>query len=228
MLHSTGANNTKLSRYVQPDDGRLGDNPYNNDWNQAKPGGRQVCVHGFIGKLKDGSIATYQTLPWDYKGWHSGGGFLGNANNQGYIGVEICEDSLTDAAYFNAVYKEAVELFAMLCEKFSIKPVSPYVICHCEGNKLGIASNHGDVMHWFSKHGKTMDMFRADVANKLGYTAKLIAQPKTEEKADTKGIKVGDKVKITDGATYGGSANGRAVPSWVIKRFLTVAQIKKA
>ena len=38
------------------------------------------------------------------------------------------------------------------------------VICHQEGYRRGIASNHGDVLHWFPKFGKTMDDFRADVA----------------------------------------------------------------
>ena len=38
------------------------------------------------------------------------------------------------------------------------------VICHQDGYRLGIASNHGDVYNWFPKHGKTMDDFRADVA----------------------------------------------------------------
>lgn len=122
MVHSTGANNPTLRRYVGPDDGLLGANQYGNHWNTYRPGGRQVCVHGFIGKLKDGSIATYQTLPWDMVGWHSGGGKKGSANNMGYIGFEICEDGLTDAAYFNAVYKEAVELCAMLCKTYGIKP----------------------------------------------------------------------------------------------------------
>ena len=28
---------------------------------------------------------------------------------------------------------------------------------------MGIASNHADVMHWFPKHRKSMDTFRADV-----------------------------------------------------------------
>src|SRR5574344_147235 len=103
MVHSTGANNPNLKRYVGPDDGLLGVNQYNNHWNTAKPGGREVCVHAFIGKLKDGSIAAYQTLPWDMVGWHSGSGSLGyanNANNTGYVGFEICEDGLTDASYF--------------------------------------------------------------------------------------------------------------------------------
>lgn len=157
MLHSTGANNTKLSRYVGPDDGLLGSNPYNNHWNQPRPDGRQVCVHGFIGKLKDGSIATYQTLPWTVRGWHAGG----TANNT-HIGVEICEDGLTDSTYFNSVYKEAVDLFAYLCKQYSLNPLTQ-IICHAEGYQEGIASNHGDVLYWFKKHGKTMDDFRKAV-----------------------------------------------------------------
>ncbi len=68
--HSTGANNPNLKRYVGPDDGLLGKNQYNNHWNQ--PMSRRVCVHAFIGKLADGSIATYQTLPWTMRGWHAG------------------------------------------------------------------------------------------------------------------------------------------------------------
>lgn len=170
MVHSTGANNPWLKRYVGPDDGLLGPNPNNNHWNTPTPGGRSVCVHAFIGKLKDGSIATYQTLPWDMVGWHSGSGSLGsakNANNNGYIGFEICEDGLTDPVYFNQVYQEAVELCTYLCKMFNIKPEKPWLICHCEGHQLGIASNHSDVMHWFPKHGKNMDIFRADVAKKL-------------------------------------------------------------
>ena len=168
MVHSTGANNPNLRRYVGPNDGKLGVNTYGNHWNQARPDGRQVCVHAFIGKLADGSIATYQTLPWNYVGWHSGNGFLGkakNANNTGYIGFEICEDDLKDAEYFSAVYKEAVELCVYLCREFGISPYS--IIDHSEGRRLGIASNHADVGHWFSKHGKSMDKFRADVLDSL-------------------------------------------------------------
>ena len=156
MVHSTGANNPWLNRYVGPNDGLLGMNKNGNHWNTARPGGRQVCVHAFIGKLANGSIATYQTLPWNHRAWHSGG----NANNT-HIGFEICEDGLTDSAYFNAVYKEAVELCAYLCKEYGLTEKD--IICHSEGYKKGIASNHGDVMHWFPKHGKSMDTFRADV-----------------------------------------------------------------
>lgn len=37
MVHSTGANNPTLRRYVGSDGGLLGKNQYNNHWNQYKP-----------------------------------------------------------------------------------------------------------------------------------------------------------------------------------------------
>lgn len=150
MLHSTGANNPNISRYVPLEVVK------SNNWNVFRPGGRQVCVHGFIGKLENGDIATVQTLPWNMKGWHAGG----TANNN-YIGVEICEDGLDDKDYFDKVYKEAVELYAYLCKEYNLTEKN--IICHSEGYKKGIASNHSDVMHWFPKHGKSMDTFRTDV-----------------------------------------------------------------
>lgn len=165
MVHSTGCNNPWLKRYVAPDDGLLGENKYGTHWNQFRPGDRQVCVHAFIGKLADGSVGTYQTLPWDMVGWHSGEGVNGNANFMGYIGFEICEDDLTDRAYFDKVYREAVELCAYLCKQFGLTEKD--IICHSEGHAMGIASNHGDVMHWFPKFGKSMDTFRADVKAEL-------------------------------------------------------------
>ena len=168
MVHSTGANNPTLRRYVQPDDGRLGVNPNGNHFNQFRPDGRKVCVHAFIGKLADGTIATYQTLPWTYRGWHSGKGAKGSANDMGYLGFEICEDGLADRQYFQAVYREAVELTAYLCKTYGLDPRKDgVVLCHAEGHQRGIASNHSDVLHWFPKHGKSMDDFRADVAAEL-------------------------------------------------------------
>ncbi len=160
MVHSTGANNPDLKRYVGPDDGLLGVNGHNNHWNRSGVG---ACVHAFIGKLADGSIATYQTLPWDMRGWHAGG----DANNT-HISFEICEDGLNDADYFDAVYREAVELTAYLCEMYGLDPMADgVVICHSEGYRRGIASGHADVEHWFPKFGKSMDDFRADVAAEM-------------------------------------------------------------
>jgi len=159
MVHSTGANNPTLKRYVGPDDGLLGTNRYNNHWNNV--GTRRVCVHGFIGKLADGTVATYQTLPWNHRAWHC----AGNGNDT-HISFEICEDGLKDPVYFNAVYKEAAELCAYLARMYSI-PVQN-IIGHYEGHALGIANNHGDPKNWFPKFGKSMDTFREEVRILLG------------------------------------------------------------
>ena len=109
MVHSTGANNPRLSRYVAPDDGVLG-TPSSRHWNQ---GGTGACVHAFIGKTAAGGVAVYQTLPWTMRGWHAGKGAKGSANDT-HISFEICEDGLEDRAYFEAVYQAAVELTAPL------------------------------------------------------------------------------------------------------------------
>lgn len=132
-------------------------------WN--KPGVSK-CVHAF---LDDNEVIQY--LPWNYRGWHAGG----SANNN-YIGFEICEPKdLNDKDYFAKAYKTAVELTVMLCRKYGLTEKN--VICHSEGYKKGIASNHADVMHWFPKHGKSMDTFREDVRAKLTEQTKPKPKP---------------------------------------------------
>ena len=166
MWHSTAADNPYIKRYVQPDDGRLGDNRYNNDWNQS---GLKKCVHAFIGKLQDGTIATYQTLPFDIRGSHCGQAYAGGPSaNDTHLSFEICEDALTDETYFNQVYKEAVEFSAYLCKKFGFDPLKDGVIMdHYEGNERKVASDHGDITHWLKKFGKTMDDVRKDIYNEI-------------------------------------------------------------
>lgn len=123
-------------------------------WNKSYKAGetnRQVCVHAFVDDKE-----VWQYLPWNHRGWHCGG-----SGNDTHIGFEICEDGLDDASYFAAVYREAAELCAYLCKEYGLTERD--VICHSEGYKLGIASNHSDVMHWFPRFGKSMDAFRAEV-----------------------------------------------------------------
>ena len=160
MVHSTGANNPNLRRYVQPDDGVLGVNSNQNDWNRP---GLEVCVHAFLGLTQAGEVAAYQILPWEYRAWHCGG----DANNT-HLSFEICEDNLRDRAYWEKTYRLARDLTAELCRKFGLDPLAPGVLVdHAEGASLGIASNHADVDHWWSRYGVTMDDFRADVARLL-------------------------------------------------------------
>ena len=155
-----------MRRYLAPNDGLIGQNQYNNHWNQS---GIQKCVHAFIGKLANGEVAIYQTLPWNMRGWHAGG-----AANNTHISFEICEDGLNDANYFNQVYQKAVELTAYLCKMYNLNPLADgVVIGHYEGYQRGIASNHGDPAHWFSRFGKSMNTFRQDVYNKMNQSQVL-------------------------------------------------------
>lgn len=162
MVHSTGV--------AQP-------NPevFLKSWNQP---GVEACAHAFVHR---GGVI--QTLPWNWRGWHAGapkGGGV-SANNT-HISFEILEpaghtyqggamvgyDPEKNAAYFDAVYRNAVALAAMLCTRYGLDPLAPGVVVdHAEGCALGIASNHADVGHWFPKHGKSMDTFRADVAGAM-------------------------------------------------------------
>ena len=179
LWHSTGSNNNTVRRYVQPSDdasnrneliNKIGKNQYGNDWNHIY---LDAGVNAFIGLLADNkTIATVQTLPWNYRPWGCGQGWRGSCND-GWIQFEICEDNLSDQNYFNEAYQEACELTAYLCDMYNLDPKGkvsfggiqvPVILCHKDSNDLALGSAHGDVMHWFKKYNKTMDDVRNDVA----------------------------------------------------------------
>ena len=61
-----------------------------------------------------------------------------------------------------------MELTAYLCKRFGLNPLADgVVLCHAEGHRQGIASNHADVLHWWGRYGVSMDNFRRDVAEKM-------------------------------------------------------------
>ena len=167
MLHSAGCPQPKASVFIR-------------NWNRSDF--KSACVHAFI----DGNDGTvYQTLPWDHRGWHCGA-----SGNNTHIGVEMCEpgcikytsgstftysDLATAQVVAKRTYETAVELFAMLCQKFSLDPLAGGVILsHREGHTRGIASNHDDPEHLWIQLGLpyTMDGFRADVKAALTAPAK--------------------------------------------------------
>lgn len=182
LWHSTGCNNTTLKRYVQPSDNDpnyqslinlIGKNIYNNDFNHID---RQAGLNAWIGKLADGTVATVQSMPWDFRPWGCGGGSKGSCNGKTggpfWIQFEMCEDDLTNKTYFNTIYKEACEFTAYICKMFNIDPKGtinyngvtvPTILCHWDSYKLNLGSGHYDVYNWFDKYGKTMDNVRNDV-----------------------------------------------------------------
>ncbi len=155
MIHSVGCPQPKADVFMK-------------NWNRADA---NACVHAIV--EPDGDV--YQLLPWDFRGWHCGG----SANNT-HIGVEMTEPATIKYAggaswtetgdgentknHVLATYKYAVELFAYLCSQYNLDPLADgVVISHSEGCRRGIASNHGDVEHLWSKFGLTMAQFRKDI-----------------------------------------------------------------
>ena len=181
LWHSPGAANPELKRYVQPDDNApdrskllsvLGKNANGNDWNHIT---NQAGVHAWIGKLADGTVTTVQVGEWNKRAWGCGSGPKGSCNS-GWIQFEICEDNLTDPAYFEKVYREGCELTAYLCKLYSLDPngsvsfngaTVPTILCHHDSYNLGLGSGHVDIDHWFPKFGKSMQTVRDDVASLL-------------------------------------------------------------
>ena len=178
LWHDTGAGNPNISRYVQPLESDknyaemialLGKNRYGNDWNHKA---RQAGMNCWIGKLADGTVATVQTMPWNYKPWGCGSGSKGSLNNT-HMQFEICDDGMVSREYFEAVYKEACEITAYYCKMYGLDPLGtfvykgvtvPVITSHDESYDLKLGSNHGDPIKWMKKYGKTMDDVRRDVA----------------------------------------------------------------
>ena len=168
----------------------------------------RACVHAFI----DANTGTvYQCMPWNFRAWHVGG----SANNT-HVGVEMCEPSAikyTTGAKFTitdkekafkqceTAYKSAVELFAMICNKYRLDPLKDGVILsHNECGKRGIGSGHVDPEHLWSGLGigYTMDGFRNDVKKAMrgaGVTP-TTSQPVAEK---TVSVKVRQLSKGMDG-----------------------------
>lgn len=166
VVHSSGANNPDLRRYVQPTKdsadywtllAKLGTNQYGNHWNLPQ---QEYGMHAFVGKLADGTVAAVQTLPWDSFLHGCGSGTRGSYNAS-HIQFELCEDT-TDPAYTKAAYQAAVRLCADLCGEFGIRPEN--IVGHYEAYRLGYASNHGDPASWWGPAGLSMDGLRQDVA----------------------------------------------------------------
>lgn len=182
VVHSTGANNPKLNRYVDSP-ALVGVNNNGNHWNTPKPDGREVCVHAFIGKDIKGEVKVANILPYTMQCWGCGSGKKGSYNST-HIQFEICEDSLNDRRYFELAISAAIEYCAYLCHTFGLDITS--IVSHAEAHKAGYASNHGDIDHWLKRYGWTMDTFRnavrdvydklytdyaAEVCKKCGFTA---------------------------------------------------------
>jgi N-acetyl-anhydromuramyl-L-alanine amidase AmpD len=128
--------------------------PFRDRWNNSSVA---KAVHAFLDDKE-----VIECLPETREAWHVGT----STGNKYYFGFEICEDRDHSEEYFLKAYKNAVEYTAVMVKRLGLS-VSD-VFSHKEGNRKGIASNHGDPEHWFSKFGYTMDDFRRAVYKELG------------------------------------------------------------
>lgn len=180
IIHSTGADNPYLKRYVNAPE-ICGVNPYKNYFDRP---GSDVCPHAVIGRDKNGAVRAAKLLPWNICCWGCGDGSKGSYNYKpAYIQIEICEDALNDRAYFEEAFGLAVQLCQRLMRNYpTIKPGN--IISHKEACARGYASNHGDPEHWLARFGKNMDWFRAQVApeKQVRITAEIsVAQSRADE-----------------------------------------------
>lgn len=194
IIHSTGCNNPNLRRYVQPDDGIIGYNIYQNDWNHPET---DVCVHGFVGKTQKGDVRFVQTLPWNFQCWGCGSGWRGSYN-RGYIQIEVCEDDLTNEKYFEKAFAVAMEVTRYLMKQYNISINN--VISHKEAHDRGYASDHVDCNHWLAKFGKDMEWFRQQVKKGLTTTSTKKPTTSTVKKTATTSSFKSYRVKVTDPA----------------------------
>ena len=191
VVHSTGANNPYLKRYIQPADGYpdydriladIGVNKYHNDWNRidTKSNPNYVCPHAIIGKNDKDEIECYQILPFEFCCYGCGKGDKGSYNTDpAYIQFEICEDDLTNPKYFEQVMDTAIEFCATLVFLYNI-PIKN-IVSHKEAHKLGYASNHRDIEHWANRYGWTMDLFRDKVRSLSEAGEKNVKELKPEK-----------------------------------------------
>ena len=180
IIHSTGANNPNLKRYVNAPE-ICGENPYKNYFDRADS---DVCPHAVIGKDKNGEVKAAKLLPWNVCCWGCGSGSKGSYNYApAYIQIEIAEDALNDRAYFEEAFGLAADLCQRLMKNYpTIKPEN--IISHKEACARGYASNHGDPEHWLARFGKNMDWFRGQVApeKQVRITAEItVGQSKADE-----------------------------------------------
>lgn len=179
LVHSTGATNKNVKRYVDAPD-YLGKNEYNNHWNKSSA---DKMVHAFIGYDKNKDVIVAETLPLDQACWGCGKGKNGsyNRNPVAHIQFEICQGSKTDAEYYKKAIAVAEDYCVHLCKQYGW---NANVICsHKEAHKRGYASNHGDPESWMIHFGDHMSNFRSRVQARLGGEI-VVDKVETEVKSD--------------------------------------------
>ena len=131
-------------------------------------------VNAILGDFHKGEGKIILALNWNTRPWGCGAGSKGSWNNTkvqweitepaGHTyagGTMIGYDVANNQQFFDRMWKMVVAWNVYMVKKFGY-PVSG-ISDHAESYKAGYGSNHGDVGHWWPKHGKSMDALRKEV-----------------------------------------------------------------
>lgn len=204
---------------------------------------RQVSSNYVVGY--DGSIGL--SVEEKNRAWTSGGkdangniirvnGISGSDNDHRAVTIEVACDPNPPYAVTDKAMKALIELVADICKRNDIKKL----LWKADKSLVGQVDKQNMTVHrWFAQTACPGDYlykkhsYIADQVNKkLGATEVAKPAPESKPAATTKpatttstpAFKVGDEVKLVEGAKY---TNGKAIPKWLVGKKVYVREIRK-
>ena len=148
IVHSTGFNNPYTAYHVE------------------KSKNLKRFPHAFIGYDEMKKISVVEIIPQNICCRNVGIGMYGSLDYApAYLQIEICEDSKENKNYYNAVFEEAIEYCAHICNVYNLSVQE--IVSHKEAYEAGYGSNYKDPEYWMKIYGETMSNFREKVAKLL-------------------------------------------------------------
>ena len=187
--------------------------------NVFAPTSRQASSNYGIGP--DGRIGMY--VEEKDRSWCSSSA----SNDHRAVTIEVASDKKEPYAVTKKAYASLINLVADICKRNGIKELK----WKADKSLIGQVDKQNMTVHrWFANKScpgtylyNHMGDIAAKVNKKLGATGQNTEPVKKTTSTTTSKIKVGDTVKISNGATY---YNGKKVPAWVIKKNWIVDEVK--
>ncbi|MDP4146530.1 MAG: N-acetylmuramoyl-L-alanine amidase [Bacillota bacterium] len=112
-----------------------------------------------------------QTIPENEVAWHAG-----PTANHRYLSIEMCMPYGHDAAKFNAVYQNTIELAASICKRYNWNANN--IFSHYWCSMTFHQTNHEDPIAFLEQYGRSWDMLLSDIQNAInGQSVAIITQP---------------------------------------------------
>ena len=186
------------------------------------PTSRQASSNYGIGS--DGRVGMY--VEEKDRSWCSSNA----ANDNRAITIEVASDTVAPYAVNDKAYNTLIELVTDICKRNGIKKLVWSTnkndrVNHLNGCNMTVHRDYankscpGDYL--YNRHGD----IAAKVNAKLGVTTNSGSGSSTGTTTVSLSIKVGDVIKLKEGATY---SSGKSIPSWVFKTTLYAREIRSS